>query len=185
MSEQGIFEAFGITSDEIPVLSSGPEPGTYEAQISKAEIKREVKEDGTVKINLILHYKIEGYNFPQQEFLSLPTKPKDQWDKTITGQKNGRDQSEYLANEFKFGLVAKRYESLGIPKSQHNTIKPSDLEGIDCVITLAPQKDRPQYTQVVKVGVKKESGVSLPTGGSATASVIPDGVPSGIGSLWS
>lgn len=182
MSEASLFESFGITADEIPELSSGPGPGTYDAVISKAEVVKKTTDDGEVKISLVISYTIEGFNFPVLEFLSLPNKPKAQWDHTVIEVKNGREISEASKNEFKFGLVVKRYLSLGIPAEQHNSIKPSDLEGIECVITLAPNKNQPQYNNVVKVSEKK-APVDVTPGAVGGVSAAPQEAPK-LGGLW-
>jgi hypothetical protein len=181
-TDASLFESFGISADEIPELSSGPGPGVYDAKISKAEVVKKTDDDGTVKISLVIDYTIDGFNFPVKEFLSLPNKPKSQWDHTVTGQKNGRDISEASTNEFKFGLVVKRYLSLGIPAEQHNSVKPSDLVDIECVITLAPQRNNPQYTNVVKVSQKREPVDVTPgaVGGVASAAEAPKSR----GGLW-
>jgi hypothetical protein len=126
-------------------------PGTYETTISEATIER--SEKGNLGLWL---------TFSSEDGKSIR--------KWITMPESGQSQSDYSRNT---SFLRMSLRSLEIPEAKWPILEPNDFIGLDCIITVAPQKKNPEYNQITKL---VRAGVSLPTGSSNGASsyVKPD-----------
>lgn len=177
-NDVAIFDTFGIEPESVTVSTGGIPVGKHKAKITDAKVRQGKYEDGNPFVQLVIDYTVDGYDFPKTEYLNLPTKPKAQWDETITGKDQyGKDQSEAIT----FGNYMRRYkqrlEAYGIPESAMSSVKPRDLVDLECVITVVERPGRGKnegkvfnnISKVEKVGTN--AGLVLPGAGSAPAGV--------------
>lgn len=142
-------------------LSTGIPDGVYPAEVTNAEVIHGTKNspDG---IFLVLSYTVDGYEFPVREFKSIPKGSPATWDDTI---QDNRGKTEAQRNKTSLSFLKARLASLGVPPERMNSLQPEFLIGTRVVVTLKKNPDG--YSNITKVALPSESGVTLPT---ATAS---------------
>lgn len=130
----------------------GLDPGTYEVTISETEVTRSEKGNLGLWVQFSTDAEREdaGVSKSIKKWVSLPEKTQD----VQTRKRN----TSFLR------LLMRNLE---IPEERWEKLDPADLIGLDCVITVVPQKNDPQYMQVRKIS--RGRGTSIPTGVSGMA----------------
>lgn len=116
----------------------GLDPGTYEVTISNAVIERSANGN----LGLWLTFSNDGGK-SIRKWATLPEKSQD----PETRKRN----TSFLR------LLMKNLE---LPQERWANLEPADFEGMDCVITVAPQKNNPEYNQVTKITRSKGTPVA-------------------------
>lgn len=115
-------------------------PDTYACVISNVEAKltKGNPEQGKLpKLGMTIVYTITygpKKGLSTQEWKWLP-RPED-------AEANEGDKAKALS------FLKARLEGLGIPEDRMNTLEPDDLIGLECLVTVKPQKNNPEYTTV-------------------------------------
>lgn len=118
----------------------GLEPGTYETVISEAFLERSQSKALGLWVT-----------FSAEDGKSIR--------KWVTMPEEDQDQKTYDRNVSFLKLF---FKNLEIPEEQWAKLNPDDLIGIECVITVTPQKKNPEYNQVNKI-TRKGKGMSPST----------------------
>lgn len=115
-------------------------------------------------------FEIPGKDTSPNMWFSLPRDlDSSTWDKdTILTHPDGTPKKEKYNTEFKENTesvkkLKKFLVDIGIPVAQINSVDPeTDLMGIEVVLTMGPQRDNPNFSEVKFVEAPRVSGATLP-----------------------
>lgn len=147
-------------------LSSGVPDGPRNAILTGVEVQFG-KKDPNARF-LVFSYTPEGYNFSVNEWKGIPSGRPETWDNTI---RDGKGRTQYDRNQLALSFLKARLVSLGVPEDRINSVQPSDLIGTPCIVTF--KKDANGYSQVTKVALPGDSGVSLPQATPVSPTRVP------------
>lgn len=140
--------------------------GKYKAIISNVT----VGDSSNGNFGMMVTFEIEGKDQTPKSWYALPRElDSSTWDKdTILYYEDGQKKPDKYDTEFKENTesvkkLKKFLIDIGIPAKDINSIDPeTGLIGIEVILTMGPQKDNPNFSEVRFVEAPKISGATLP-----------------------